>query len=100
LRIFTETQADSISMNIDRPDVGPQEFEFRDGKGPDRDFGIKQWWESLPPHERDRVKKMIGVAAVGTVAVCCCLQYAINYIYIFVLKLNKNFYPYIYFLFF
>lgn len=43
LRIFSETPADSISMNIDRPDVGPNEFEFRDGKGPERDFGIVQW---------------------------------------------------------
>lgn len=44
LRVFTETPADSISMNIDRPDVGPNEFEFRDGKGPEKDFGIVQWW--------------------------------------------------------
>lgn len=44
LRIFTEVPADSISMNIDRPDVGPNEFDFRDGKGPDKDFGIIQWY--------------------------------------------------------
>lgn len=74
LRIFTETPAETISMNIDRPDVGPGEFEFRDGKGPEKDYGIKQWWESLPPAERERVKTMLGVAAVGTVALCCCLQ--------------------------
>ena len=43
LRIFTETHADSISMNIDKPDVGPNELEFRDGKGPEKDFGIIQW---------------------------------------------------------
>lgn len=43
LRVFSETPAESISMNIDRPDVGPGEYEFRDGKGPDRDFGIMQW---------------------------------------------------------
>lgn len=44
LRIFTEVPADSISMNIDRPDVGPNELEFRDGKGPEKDFGIMQWF--------------------------------------------------------
>lgn len=74
LRIFTETPAESISMNIDRPDIGPSEFEFRDGKGPELEFEIKQWWESLPPAERERVKQMLGVAAVGTMALCCCLQ--------------------------
>ncbi len=74
MRIFTESPAESISMNIDRPDVGPNEFEFRDGKGPEPEFGIQQWWESLPPADRERYKKMIGVAAVGTVALCCCLQ--------------------------
>lgn len=74
MRIFTESPAECISMNIDRPDVRPQEFEFHDGKGPEPEFGIKEWWESLPPAERDRVKKMVGVAAVGTVALCCCLQ--------------------------
>lgn len=49
LRIFTETPAETISMNIDRPDVGPDQFEFHDGKGPEKDYGIKQWWEALPP---------------------------------------------------
>ncbi len=74
MRIFTESPADSVSMNIDRPDVRPYEYDFRDGQGPEPEFGIKQWWESLPPGERDRVKKVVGVAAVGTVALCCCFQ--------------------------
>ena len=73
LRIYTESPADSVSMNIDKPDVGPTEFEFHDGKGEEKDFGTKNWWDSLPPAERDRIKTMIGVAAVGT-AVCCCIQ--------------------------
>lgn len=72
LRLFTESPADSISMNIDRPDLGPQEFEFRDGMGTDKDFGIAQWYDSLPPHEKERI---IGYAVAGTAAVvCCCLQ--------------------------
>ena len=72
MRLYTESPADTISMNIDRPDVGPQEFEFRDGKGPDKDFGIKNWYDNLPPEEK---KRILGYAAVGTAAaVCCCIQ--------------------------
>jgi hypothetical protein len=75
LRIFTESPAESVSMNIDRPDVGPNELEFRDGKGPEKDFGIKEWWENLPPAEREHYKQMMKVGAVvGTAALCCCLQ--------------------------
>ena len=74
LRVYTESEADSIPMNIDKPHVDPVELEYHDGKGPEKDYGVKEWWESLPAEERDRVKKMIGVAAVGTVAVCCCIQ--------------------------
>ena len=33
-------------MSIDKPDVDPNELEFRDGKGPEEnDFGVHQWWE-------------------------------------------------------
>ncbi len=72
LRLFTESPADSISMNIDRPDVGPGEFEFRDGKGPEPEYGIAQWWDSLPPAEKER---LFGYAAIGaTAAICCCFQ--------------------------
>lgn len=74
LRVFTESRADSIPMSIDKPDVNPNELDFQDGKGPDPEPTIKQWWESLPPEERDRIKKMLGIAAVGTVALCCCIQ--------------------------
>jgi hypothetical protein len=74
MRLFTESPADSVSMNIDRPDVAPDEFNFHDGKGPEPEFGIVEWWASLPPAERDRVKKVVGVAAVGTIALCCCFQ--------------------------
>ena len=74
LRIYTETSADSVSMNVDKPDLGPDELEFRDGKGPQDDFGIAQWYDSLPPEERERIKEMLGYAAIGTVAVCCCIQ--------------------------
>jgi calpain, invertebrate len=79
LRIFTEGPADSISMNIDKPDVGPQEMEFHDGKGPQEDFGIEKWWENLPPAEKEKVKKMLGIAAVGGVALCCCIQLISHY---------------------
>lgn len=72
MRLYTESPADTVSMNIDRPDVGPQEFEFRDGKGADKDFGIKNWYDNLPPEEK---KRILGYAAVGTAAaVCCCIQ--------------------------
>ena len=93
LRIFSETRADSVPMIIDKPDVNPEELDFHDGKGPDPQPEIKQWWESLPPgwcyllnlwfefysncfflDERERIKKMLGIAAVGTVALCCCIQ--------------------------
>lgn len=74
LRIFTETNAEFVPMNIDKPDVDPNELEFRDGKGPEYDFGVKQWWEALPIEERERIEKMLGIAAVGTAAFCCCLQ--------------------------
>ncbi len=74
LRIYTESHADSISMNIDRPHVDPDEYEFRDGKGGPVEYGIAQWYDSLPPEERERIKRMFGYAAVGTVAVCCCIQ--------------------------
>lgn len=72
LRLFTESPADSISMNIDKPDLGPQEYEFRDGQSNEKDFGILEWYDSLPPHERERI---IGFAAAGSVALaCCCIQ--------------------------
>lgn len=72
LRLYTESPADSISMNVDRPDIGPHEFEFRDGQGEDRDFGIMQWYDSLPPHEKEQI---IGYAVAGTTAaICCCFQ--------------------------
>ena len=76
LRIFTETPAESISMNIDKPDVGPDQFEYHDGKGPEKEFDIKQWWDSLPPAEKERVKKMAGYAVVAGagIALCCCLK--------------------------
>ena len=47
LRIFSETNAEFVPMSIDKPDVDPNELEFRDGKGPESDFGIKQWWEVI-----------------------------------------------------
>jgi hypothetical protein len=31
-------------MNIDKPDVGPDQFEYHDGKGPEKEFDIKQWY--------------------------------------------------------
>ena len=75
LRLFTETNADFVPMSIDKPDVDENELEFRDNKGPEPDdYGIKQWWESLPPDERERIEKMLGIAAVGTLALCCCIQ--------------------------
>ncbi len=74
LRVYTESRIDTIPMNIDKPDVNPNELDFRDGKGPDQQFDIKHWWDSLPPEERDRLKKLAGAAAVGTVALCCCFQ--------------------------
>lgn len=62
--------------HLDRPDVGPDEFQFHDGKGADKDYGIKQWWDSLPPAERERVKKMAGAVAIAATAtaICCCLK--------------------------
>jgi len=74
MRVYTEGSVETIPMNIDRPDVDPQELDFKDGKGEDPVPDIKQWWESLPADQRDRVKKMAGVAAVGAVALCCCIQ--------------------------
>lgn len=61
-------------MVIDKPDVRPEELDFHDGKGPDQIPQVKQWWESLPEAERERIKTMLGIAAVGTVALCCCFQ--------------------------
>ena len=72
LRLYTESPADSISMNIDRPDISASDYDFRDGQGPERDYGIIQWWDNLPPHEKELV---LGYAAAGAAtAICCCIQ--------------------------
>ena len=72
LRLYTESPSDSISMNIDKPDVGPPDFDFRDGKGPEKDFGIIQWYDSLPPHEKELVMGYVTTGAAT--AICCCIR--------------------------
>jgi hypothetical protein len=79
LRVFTESDADVKPVDIDKPDVEPDEFEFHDGKGPEAPPEIKEWWENLPPEEQERIKKMLGIAAVTGVAICCCIQFLQEY---------------------
>ena len=80
LRVFSEKRVESEMPKMPTP-MSDEEtrlamLEFRDGKGDERQFGVKKWWEALPDEEQERYRDMLNMnVAVGcTAALCCCLE--------------------------
>ncbi|KAL7673168.1 hypothetical protein ACOME3_008036 [Neoechinorhynchus agilis] len=69
---------DGVGSMLDTVSSAPSNFfDFHDGKGDNPKFGIKQWWDALPPEERARVIKMATKTA-ASIGVCCWLALVRN----------------------
>lgn len=72
MRIYTESPADAVSMNVDKPDVDLNDFEYRDGRGSDQgNDGLSEWYDGFPEAEKQRLYGFSAAAVASTI--CCCI---------------------------
>ncbi|KAI0982830.1 hypothetical protein GJ496_001705, partial [Pomphorhynchus laevis] len=73
IRLFAESELSGRSLvDVSVPTPQPVEmYRYLDGMGVDPKYEIKQWWDNLPPDQKQRVIRM----AAPALGICCLLMF-------------------------